>query len=128
MSESVSPGTTAAPPHPVLILCTDLLFSTKITGTAKALGKPFVVLRSTEKLQQHLAANAPPALLIVDLNAGGPDPMEAIRLAKAHTVTVVAYLSHVQADVAEAARNAGADHVMARSAFVLKLPSLFGNP
>jgi hypothetical protein len=109
---------------PVLVLCTDLLFVTKITGTAKALGRPTRVLRSTEKLQEELRAYAPPPLLIVDLNAGGPDPLAAIRLAKAHAVPVVAYLSHVQADLAAAAKQAGAEKILARSAFVLQLPTL----
>jgi CheY-like chemotaxis protein len=138
-----TPSTTPTPPDPppaplpsppgiqtppILILCTDLLFVTKITGTAKALGRPVRVLRSTEKLQEELRAHAPPPLLIVDLNAGGPDPLAAIRLAKAHAVPVAAYLSHVQVELAAAAREAGAEKVMARSAFVTQLPAIMGGP
>jgi hypothetical protein len=37
---------------------------------------------------------------------------------------VVAFLSHVQAELAAGARQAGADEVMARSAFVNQLPAL----
>jgi CheY-like chemotaxis protein len=121
--ESTAPGTATAA-APVLVLCTDLLFVTKITGTAKAVGRPARVVRSTEKLQEELRAYAPPPLLIVDLNAGGMDPMGAIRLAKAHAVPVVAYVSHVEADLAAAAKQAGADRVMARSAFVMQLAAL----
>jgi CheY-like chemotaxis protein len=116
------PPPNALPTPPVYVLCTDLIFSTKVTGTAKLLERPAFVVRSTDKLRDRLTAEAPPALLIVDLNAGGPDPLGAIRLAKAHAIPVVAYLSHVQAELAAAAREAGADHVMARSAFVLQLP------
>jgi DNA-binding NarL/FixJ family response regulator len=110
----------------IMVVCTDLIFSTKITGTAKALGQPCAVARTPEKLAE-LLANAPPeALLIVDLNAAGLDPLAAIQLAKAHAwpPRVVAFLSHVQADLAAAARQAGADQVLARSAFTERLPEI----
>jgi DNA-binding NarL/FixJ family response regulator len=118
----------AAPPPEVLILCTDLIFSTKITGTAKALHRSFAVVRTIEKVDAVLAAAAPHPLLILDLNISGVDPLTAIARAKAHAnpPRVVAFLSHVQADLATAARTAGADQVMARSAFVAQLPSLLG--
>ncbi len=67
-----------------------------------------------------------PVLLIVDLNITAVDPMAAIRLAKGHAAgpRVVGFLSHVQVDLAAAARAAGADQVMARSAFTAQLPEL----
>jgi hypothetical protein len=113
-----------------IILCTDLIFSTKITGTAKALNQPYAVARSLEKLQQLLDAGGEPGAkwtLIVDLNAP-VDTIAAVRLAKAHAAApyVVAFLSHVQAELAAAAREAGADRVLARSAFVNELPALLG--
>ncbi len=114
-----------------IIICTDLIFSTKITGTAKALNQPFAVARTLEKLQQLLDAQASTGAthpnLIVDLNAN-LDAVQAIRLAKSHPVLprIVAFLSHVQADLAAAAKEAGADRVMPRSAFVNELPELLG--
>jgi DNA-binding NarL/FixJ family response regulator len=114
---------------PILIVCTDLIFSTKITGTAKSLGRPFAVARSLEKLRDLLAANAS-ALVIIDLAATGIDPLDAIRLAKtppapdAPKAKVVTFLSHLQTDLAAAARQAGADQVLARSAFTIQLPHI----
>jgi DNA-binding NarL/FixJ family response regulator len=118
----------------VIAVVTDLIFSTKITGTAKALGAEVRVARNLGALKMHLdaqeaeGAGGGRGLVIVDLNASGVDPIEAVRVAKAHGsgVRVVAFLSHVQADLAAAAREAGADAVMARSAFVEKLPGLVG--
>jgi CheY-like chemotaxis protein len=114
-----------------IALVTDLLFSTKITGTAKALGGAVLVARSLDALAARLSEAAPaPAspLVIVDLNITGVDPLAAIRAAKTHprSPVVVAYVSHVQADLAGAARDAGADQVMARSVFVSRLPDLLG--
>jgi DNA-binding NarL/FixJ family response regulator len=110
----------------VLIVCTDLIFSTKITGTAKAVGKAFGSARNLERLQ-HLLDDAPDgALVIVDLNAQGVDPLAAIALVKSapRRLRVVAFLSHVQAELAAAARQAGADEVLARSAFSERLPAI----
>jgi len=110
---------------------TDLMFMTKITSTGQALGAPVTVARSVEALSAALdagAEGAPPGgspLVIVDLNAGG-DPLEAIRAMKARPAPprVIAYVSHVQADLAAAAKQAGADEVMPRSAFSMNLPAI----
>ncbi len=123
-----------------IAVVTDLIFSTKITGTAKALGGQVQVARSLDALRQKLdaaceaaATGTPPTeaasgvpLVIVDLNSTGVDTVEAVRVAKAHRAAprVVAFLSHVQAELAVAAREAGADQVLARSAFVDRLPEL----
>jgi DNA-binding NarL/FixJ family response regulator len=110
----------------LIILCTDLIFSTKITGTAKALARPFLVARTLDKLDGALTAAAPRPLLVVDLNITGADPIAAIHAARAHANApqIVAFLSHVQADLAAAARAAGADKVLARSAFTATLPEI----
>ncbi len=112
-------------PVRLLILCTDLIFSTKITGTAKSLGVPFAVVRTLEKLREQLAAH-PIATFIVDLNADRVNAIEAVRVAKAHAPSprVVAFLSHVQVELAQEAGNAGADEVLARSGFVAQLPAI----
>jgi CheY-like chemotaxis protein len=116
---------------PILIVCSDLIFSTKITGTIKALGRTFAVARTMERLKELLGAQGG-TMVIVDLAVTGMDPLEAIRVAKsaggesAGAVKVVAFLSHVQADLAAAAREAGADQVLARSAFATRLPEIVG--
>lgn len=106
---------------------TDLIFSTKITSTAQALGAKVRVVRNPDTLRVRLA-ESPAAAVIIDLNADG-DPIEAVRATREvepppHTI---AYLSHVQTELAEAAREAGADEVLPRSAFVERLPGLFGS-
>jgi CheY-like chemotaxis protein len=109
-----------------IAVVTDLIFSTKITGTAKALGKLYVVARTLEKLGEQLDLATEPPLVIVDLNSAGVDGVEAVRRAKGHRsgARVVAFLSHVEVELAQAAREAGADQVMARSGFVERLPGL----
>lgn len=107
---------------------TDLLFSTKITSTGQALGVPVTVARGVDTLVEKLGAASgddSAALVIVDLNSSG-DPVEAIRRLKALAPAprVIAFLSHVQVELATAARNAGADEVMARSAFSMNLPTI----
>jgi CDGSH-type Zn-finger protein len=118
-----------APPT-LLVLCSDLIFITKITSTAKSLQRPFGVARTIDKLNSLLAAAASRPLLIVDLNITGLDPIAAITAAKAHPNAphILAFLSHVQTDLAEAAKKAGADQVMPRSAFSAQLPQLLSIP
>lgn len=103
---------------------TDLIFRTKITSTAASLGADVVVAGSAEMLQAALSAGRP-RLVIVDLDAAG-DVMEAIRCARATApaAQLLAYASHVQADRMAAARAAGAQEVLARSAFVQRLPAM----
>jgi DNA-binding NarL/FixJ family response regulator len=112
---------------PIYAYVTDLLFSTKITSTGQALGVPVTVARSVDALaaQMNAAGVGDAHLVIVDLNASG-DPLEAIRRMKAQSAPprVIAYVSHVQADLAAAARTAGADDVMPRSAFSKNLPAI----
>jgi len=107
-----------------IAVVTDLIFSTKITGTGKALGKPVLVARTLERLREHLATGGGQTTVIVDLNVAGIDPMAAIRQAKAAGAKVVAFLSHVQAELAAGAREAGADEVIARSGFSARLPEI----
>ena len=110
----------------LIAVVTDLIFSTKITGTAKALQKPYAVARTLDKLTEHLNSTTVPALVIIDLNSAGVDTIEAIRVAKSHPSNprVLAFLSHVEVELAQQAREAGADQIMARSGFVNQLPTL----
>lgn len=64
----------------------------------------------------------------VDLSR--PDALEAIRLVRATGTgaRVVAYGSHVDRDVLVAARRAGADAVLARSAFFADVPRALWPP
>jgi CheY-like chemotaxis protein len=109
----------------VLAAVEDLLFRSKISETADALGVEAAFPRSPKKLSEALRAS-PPDLLILDLNSARFEPLELLRTVKSDSalqnVTTVGFLSHVQGDLALAARESGCDRVMARSAFVENLP------
>jgi len=130
-----APATAPAPlvpidaPPTLLVLCSDLIFITKITSTAKSLHRPYGVARTLDKLTTLLATAVPHPLLIVDLNITGLDPIGAITAAKSlpNAPHILAFLSHVQTDLAEAAKAAGADRVMPRSAFSAQLPQILSD-
>lgn len=104
-------------------LVTDLMFATKIRSTGEAVGTPVQTVRSIEKLVESAADVG---LVIVDMNAAGVDPAEAIRAVRAQHPErhVVAFLSHVQHELATAAKEAGAHEVMPRSKFASELPEI----
>lgn len=106
---------------------TDLIFATKIRGTAEAQGGSVRLARDAAGLAAALGEGGV-RLVIVDLNADRVDAAALVRLAKAApgSPRVVAYFSHVQGELAKAAREAGADEVMARSSFVERLPGMVG--
>lgn len=111
-------------PRPGILLSDDLLFVSRVTGTARGLGLAVKQARSVDVLR-HLVAQEPPGCVIVDLANPGLDINELVR--RLHeTCTppprVVAYGSHVDTATLRAARDAGCDEVMPRSKFVEDLP------
>jgi len=96
----------------------DLIFSAKVSSTGAALNVPIRVVRTVADL-------APGAsLLLVDLDADGAvDAIDRCRT-MVPTPRIVAFGPHVRADLFTVAREAGADEVLARSAFVTRLPQL----
>lgn len=112
-------------PNKFVALITDLIFATKVRSTAEAVGIEVDIVRTTTALQDGLRTAGPAACAIIDLNASGIDVAVAIRAAREVGCSrVVAYLSHVQADMARAARDAGADEVIPRSEFSSRLPQI----
>ncbi len=111
----------------VLAAVEDLLFKSKISETADVLGVEARFPRSKGKLLEALL-ESPPDLLILDLNSARFDPLEVLQTVKSNDATkdlpTVGFLSHVQKDLAVAARESGCDKVMARSAFTKDLPKL----
>jgi DNA-binding NarL/FixJ family response regulator len=101
-----------------------MIFAARITGLARAAGCDLTLIRDPREVEPALAE--PAATVIVDLNAAGGDPVNLIRriLGRDHPPQVVAYVSHVQADLAAAARDAGAAEVLARSAVQDRLPRI----
>jgi DNA-binding NarL/FixJ family response regulator len=110
----------------VVALMDDIFFQMKVAETAKHLGIEFKVATNTDALLGLLEPR--PQLVIVDLNARS-QPIDAILKLRAASkdIRVVAFLSHVQRELAEQARNAGCDEVIPRSSFTQNLAEIL-NP
>ena len=109
-----------------MILCVvdDLMFASKIATAAKAVQAQVAFERAPGNVLPRVRAERP-ALVIFDLNSSKLQPIETIAAIKRDgdiaTTRTLGYVSHVQADVIAAARAAGCDEVLARSAFSEKL-------
>jgi DNA-binding NarL/FixJ family response regulator len=107
----------------VVALMDDLFFQMKVAETAKHLGVEFKVATTAEALDGLL--ESPTKLLIVDLNARSAPVATIERLrATQKDLSIVAFLSHVQTELAAQARAAGCSEVMPRSAFTQNLASI----
>ncbi|MGF1473487.1 MAG: response regulator [Rubrobacteraceae bacterium] len=111
----------------VIAAVEDLLFKSKILETARELAVDAEFPRSPRKLLKAVE-ETPPDLLILDLNSARFEPLELLNEVKSRGSTpgvpTVGFLSHVQKDLAVAAKEAGCDRVMARSAFTRDLPKI----
>lgn len=107
----------------VAALIDDLFFQMKVAETAKHLGLEFKVAGSADALLNLL--EPPTKLVIVDLNSRN-QPVATIErvLATQKEMRVVAFLSHVQTELAAQARAAGCTEVMPRSAFTQNLAAI----
>jgi DNA-binding NtrC family response regulator len=108
----------------VVALVDDIFFQAKMLETAKQLGIELRVCSTPEALVAEAAKNGT-NLAIVDLNSRAK-PLEAIVRMQATSpgIPVVAFLSHVQVDLANAARAAGCREVMPRSQFTRDLATI----
>ena len=105
----------------------DLLFRSKISETVHTLGVEASFPRNPNKLLDSLRSS-PPDLLVLDLNSARFEPLRILRTVKSDGTTAevrtIGFLSHVQKDLAVAAKEAGCDRVVARSAFTKDLPKI----
>ena len=105
-----------------MILCVldDLIFSVKISTAAKALGVEIYFERAADQVVPRIREKRP-RLVIFDLNSAKLRPMEAIAALKGDAelkdIQTLGFVSHVQTGTIDAARKAGIDQVLARSAF-----------
>jgi CheY-like chemotaxis protein len=107
-----------------LLLSDDMIFTSRITGTARDLGLAVKPARSIEALNA-LIHQQPPGCIIVDLGHPGLSIgtfMESLRKGCTPMPRVVAYGSHVDVDTLRTAREAGCYAVLPRSKFVEDLP------
>jgi len=108
-----------------LLLTDDMIFSSRITGTAQALGLKMIAVKSVDDLTVQ-ARKCNPTCVILDLSHPGlamDDLIRALKDACSPMPRLVAYGSHVDAATLRAAREAGCDVVLPRSQFVEQLPS-----
>jgi DNA-binding NarL/FixJ family response regulator len=112
-----------------MIVCAldDLLFSIKIKTAAKAVGADVYFERSAAQLLATIREKRP-SLVIFDLNSARMQPMETIAAMKGDPelsgIRTLGYVSHVDSATIDAARQAGIDQVLARSAFVDRLAGI----
>ena len=110
----------------ILAVVSDLFFSAKITEAAKRAGVTLQYVTTEKDLLEK--AKAHPALIIFDLNFDAVHPLKLIGKLKASAelkhISLLGYLSHVQADLKLKAQETGCDMVMPRSAFSMNLPQI----
>jgi len=110
----------------ILYCAADLLWASKIKGTADALGLPCRPVRTLEMLEARLV-DSPVRALVIDLEAG-PVGLEMVRRlagdASRAGVRIVVFGPHVDLDGLNEAKRSGAHAVMARGAFGSQLPTI----
>jgi PleD family two-component response regulator len=110
----------------VLAVVSDLFFSVKIADAAKRAGMQVEFVKESQEVLEK--AKQKPSLIIFDLNFESIQPLKLIGKLKGNSdykgVSLIGYLSHVQAELKQKAQEAGADMVMARSAFSQNLPQI----
>ena len=131
-----------------IALIDDLFFQAKVRETAKHTGVTIETATTGEQLLKAAAAS-PGALILVDLNArqGALDAVQQLCTQRSQALPpdrgagdsdaqaggpkgpgnprrVIAFLSHVQTDLAERARAAGCEDVMPRSKFTQNLAEI----
>jgi len=110
----------------ILAMVDDLLFLSRIQETAKQLGVEVKAVQPADLPQA--AVEAAPSALMIDLNHRSGKSLTVLRALKAESGTAsipaVGFVSHVQTELIAAAREAGCNLVLARSAFAGQLASL----
>jgi PleD family two-component response regulator len=107
----------------------DLMFVSKLRNVGSSAKRDLRFVKTPEALL-HEARQATPSLVILDLDADRLRPLDMLSALRSdpalESVRTIGFVSHVHADRIMAARDAGIDDVMARSAFVAQLPTLLG--
>jgi PleD family two-component response regulator len=111
----------------ILAVVDDLMFSSKIRTAAAHAALPVVFARSFEAALTEMHKSLP-ALVILDLDSPRTDPigiLGAMRRDDAlRDVPAIGFVSHVRGDLIRAAEEAGAQEVLPRSAFTVRLPDI----
>jgi CheY-like chemotaxis protein len=108
----------------VLCIVDDLMFSVRISTAARAVGADVRFERQADLVLERIREEQP-SLVILDLNSASLHPMATLAAIAADPtlqhIRTLGYVSHVDSDTIAAARAAGIDQVLARSAFSERL-------
>jgi CheY-like chemotaxis protein len=111
----------------ILVVVDDLMFRSKISTAAKAVGATIAAATSAEAAIAR-ARELKPALVILDLDSPRVQPFEVLRRLAADEelsrTPIVGFVSHVHAETIREARALGIGEVLARSAFAATLPDI----
>jgi CheY-like chemotaxis protein len=116
-----------------MILCAidDLIFSIKVKTAAHHLGAELFFERTAAGIVPR-AREKQPSLVILDLNSQNLAPLDAIAALKSDPalrhIRTLGFVAHVDEATVTAARHAGIDQVMARSAFTARLAEILSEP
>ena len=117
--------------RPILALVDDLFVSARIDAAARATGRQVRYVRSAADFQAALRETAPAAIL-VGMAATRLPWADLVRQARAEPATagvyILAFGPHKDLALRRRALEAGADRVIANSAFVSALPTLLATP
>ena len=108
----------------VIAAVSDMLFASKIRGTAEHLNVRVDFARTEDGLFDTAKTDVP-ALIILDLHDTRLDPFALAARLKAddqlRDVPLVAFFSHVETELQRRAQQAGVEHVLPRSVFTQRL-------
>jgi len=111
----------------ILAVVEDLMFTVKIADAAKRAGLEVEFVKSERDVIEK-ATEEKPLLVILDLNFEAVQPLKLISRMKSDgetkQISLIGYLSHVQGELKQQAQEAGANIVMARSAFSQNLQQI----
>src|SRR5215475_9182044 len=103
------------------------MFTSKLRTAAKQLNVQLAFARSSQAALADMKKERP-ALVIFDLNNPRTDPLGTVAAMKQDamlaSIPTVGFVSHVQIDLIEQARQAGVDEVLARSTFTSQLAEI----
>lgn len=112
------------PTPQIIILCSDMLFLSKITGVAKLLNFSFCTALSSKKAAEFLADETK-QLLLVDLNTPNLDFEKLASIHLSHpSIVSVAFGPHVDVERLAQAKEAGCTQVLPRSQFTAELSQI----
>ena len=111
----------------ILVAVDDFLFRSKIRAVAKHAGVDLTFAQTPAEILERARAERP-ALVIFDLDSAKADPVSTIAALKADAsladIRTLAFASHVHTALIAAARSAGAEQVLPRSAFAGNLADI----